>query len=188
MTSDPFRDLLLIDIRPSVRRLPTSRSASGASNTAAEGAVRADLPGSARPQALASTPMESYCRRTGNRRPGGAQKHRPGAEEASFGAMLSLEATGSPTPPGDRACRSSGAHGPGGDRSGLVDRKARWSAIGRAARLRAAFLSVGTEAAEDAPQKGLWRVPFRLHRSYGFGASPWGVSAPPGALIFARRT
>jgi hypothetical protein len=46
------------------------------------------------------------------------KRSRPGAEEGSFGAMFSLEATGSPPPPGDRACRSSGAHGPGGDRSG----------------------------------------------------------------------
>jgi hypothetical protein len=46
------------------------------------------------------------------------KRPRPGAEGSSFGAMSSLEATGSPTPPGDRACRSSGAHGPGGDRSG----------------------------------------------------------------------
>lgn len=46
------------------------------------------------------------------------KRPRPGAEEMSFGAMLSLEASGSPPPLGDRACRFSGAHGPGGDRSG----------------------------------------------------------------------
>jgi hypothetical protein len=125
------------------RLLPSRRPA-------AEGAVRVDLPRSARPQApgrlarqfarrrggqiavrsacirrdrrrlarLASAAMESYCRRTRQSGRAARKRPRPGAEGLSFGAMFSLEASGFPAPPGDRACRSSGACEQGGDQDG----------------------------------------------------------------------
>src|SRR6476619_4566146 len=47
---------------------------------------------------------------------------------------------------------------------------------------------LGTETGQDAALKWGGRVPFRLHRSYGFGARPQGVCAPLGPLMFGSLT